>query len=118
MMSIRRCLTVLAIVCASSVPASAQNSSLSMATGNGFYSNCASEKSMFVIGVCYGYLSASIDSAIYARGSARTFCIPSQVENKQTFDTFMKYLNTNPDKRHFPTTVLVPLALSEAFPCS
>lgn len=45
------------------------------------------------------------------------YCLPVPTNARQAMDVVCKYIESNPDRRHFPAAYQVRNALSEAFPC-
>jgi hypothetical protein len=45
------------------------------------------------------------------------FCIPQEVTARHLSDIVTKYLGDNPSTRHYRASLLVHIALFQAFPC-
>ena len=81
--------------------------------GNKLLEDCR-EGGWLEIGICMGYIGGVAD----ALGSTPTrACIAASVSRGQVQDVAVKWLEANPQERHFLAFRLVAKALSEAFPC-
>ena len=49
--------------------------------------------------------------------SAKFYCIPNNVTQGQVLDVIVKFLEDHPQNRHQNATVLISVALRDAFPC-
>lgn len=113
-------------------------------TGNDLLNGCRSEPG-FSIGFCLGFIvghassynDARIGGALYRHfgqvsadelarrkpevdavtAAASQYCIPERVTQGQLQDVVVKYLESQPSRRHLPAGILVTVALAEAFPC-
>jgi hypothetical protein len=69
---------------------------------------------------CIGYVSGFIEAAaIDATVNVHTplFCLPEGSTNFQFMRVINRYINNHPERGHYELSVLVNLALTEAFPC-
>lgn len=69
---------------------------------------------------CLGYVTGASDMLAAAQtvGGARpVMCQPDNVSRKQVVDIVVRYLQNNPNVRHFLGGSLVRIALMDAFPC-
>ena len=95
----------------------------SFETGNSQLTKCQAPKDSATyyqrIAICQGYIAGVADTARGAgRGSGGfTFCMPSSATLGQTIDIVTNWLTHNPQHRHRAATVLVSVALSEAWSC-
>ncbi|MBT3558754.1 MAG: hypothetical protein HOC63_14500 [Rhodospirillales bacterium] len=87
--------------------------------GNDLHLYCSDKADKLSEGVCYGYLNAMSDSS---SGDNRgfdgiKFCTPELSNPRQLRDVVYKWLDDNPQHRHFAAASLVADALAEAWPC-
>lgn len=104
------------IVLAGLVSCIAQADSLIFLSGNELHDELQSEN-----------MTRQVTAIMYVLGVADTMqtlqtteypaCRPKEVTRKQLGDVVKKWLEKNPDKRHFSASSVTMHALSEAFPC-
>lgn len=84
--------------------------------GNSLYEHCNKESDFF-LGLCSGYVMASVD--VLNGGSIGSWkaCVPKGVRLTQIRDIVKRHLANNPQDRHYSADSLVAEALSKAFPC-
>lgn len=120
---------ILAVLTLSPPAVPAATSDVSIAHGNGFYSNCASvetpseqwdsvqtAKMMF----CYGYVEGLTHGilAVERQRTDKTFCFPSSdITNSQVVRIVRKYIAEHPERGHEVTAILAADALRGGFPC-
>jgi len=70
-------------------------------------------------GFCLGYMAGVTETArIWQLGTERqAYCLPEAAENDQLIRVTIKYLEDNPAELHKNASLLVQVALVEAFPC-
>jgi hypothetical protein len=68
---------------------------------------------------CYGFIMGSHETRQLSviAPSLVTGCVPEEVTVGQEISIVVKYLREHPEKLHYPGSVLVNIALNEAFPC-
>jgi hypothetical protein len=95
------------------LPASARGAGSS---GNDLWTYCTG--TTFQQGMCLG-LVMGIADAMTAPGGifGRRACFSSEATAGQARDVVKRYLEQQPEQRHYPAVYLVVHALSEAFPC-
>jgi len=94
-------------------------------SGNSFLSVCeyattdSSPVSPLKIGICLGYVTGVSDGILLEGQSPRVpeYCLPKNVDNRQIFDTVVKFVKDHPAIRHLQTRELVARSLAESFPC-
>lgn len=95
-------------------PASAGN----FENGNSLYKNCQGDT--FEQTRCMAYISAIADvlgGKSYNSVAGYVACIPLRVNLDQLRSILVKWLNNNPQYRHYAAPGLVAAAFEEAFPC-
>lgn len=83
-------------------------------TGNDLYKACQDNKDNAVLYIAGA--SGTINVFI-ASGRERNICFPEGVTAVQITDIACKYIEGNPEKRHFTAAGLVYISLLYAFPC-
>lgn len=68
-------------------------------------------------GYCIGYTASVADVLGQYLINGYSACIPSEATYGQISEVVLKYLNDNPQMRHYNAHGLAAIALSEAFPC-
>jgi hypothetical protein len=103
--------TAVALAC---LPAAAADS------GNvvDLWSQCTGKGISFATGVCYGYVKAIAEVMTVEGVHGFRACFPKENTWGQAVDAVKRYLDQNPEQRHFAGLYLVPSALAEAFPCN
>jgi hypothetical protein len=89
-------------------------------TGNDLLRHCQDdETNYFSSGMCLGYVSGAIDALLANMYAQKTcwFELPGESTNKQLVDVTVKYLTDHPEQRQYLASVLVMVAMREAFPC-
>lgn len=84
-------------------------------TGNDLYSRITSQKitdNVYAIGYVVGVTDSGATEGIYGF----KYCLP-EVNTQQVYDIVKKWLEENPEVRHYGAYGLVAAALQEAFPC-
>jgi hypothetical protein len=71
----------------------------------------------FQQGYCIGYTASIADVLRQDLINGYSACVPSDATYGQISDVVLKYLNDNPQMRHYTAPGLAAIALSEAFPC-
>jgi len=91
-------------------------------TGNLLYEKLTSSNA-FAKGYAAGYVAAIVDDRQLAQnmgelseGGLRV-CVPNEATVRQIIDVVKKYLENNPENRHYGAASSVVLALRQAFPC-
>lgn len=82
---------------------------------------CSQSDASFKEGFCLGYiggLRAMNQVRTYINPKDALFCTPEGLSNERARAVVLKYLLTNPDKLNAHFSMIVILALREAFPCS
>jgi len=99
-------------------------SSAGAVSGNRLYSDCREGQkggvdSFIPYGACIGYIEAVLDiSEGVDKGiNGFKFCINKNVTSGQVRDIVLKWLEDNPQNRHFGASGLVAASLFVAFPC-
>jgi uncharacterized protein YoaH (UPF0181 family) len=77
---------------------------------------------------CTGYLTGILDFDITlshlendksgSKGVIRHICVPDGVSTGQAVRIVVKWLRNNPERLHYPASVLALAGLRDAFPCS
>jgi hypothetical protein len=131
------------LVLGSLAAANAQGLDLDIFTGNGFERVCSviekvsasnfqpTDKDLATVAYCTGYVSGVEDGVIVVTAAmdadsvtaadsvqAVTSCATKDVPLGQRVKVVLKYIRDNPDRAHFPTSLLAAEALHKAFPCS
>lgn len=114
-------------------------------TGNDLLNHCRSEPGFstgfclgFIVGHASSYNDARIGGALYRHfapnvnaeelarrkpevdvvtAAVSQYCLPEKGTQGQLQDVVVKYLESQPSRRHLPAGILVTVALAEAFPC-
>jgi hypothetical protein len=91
-------------------------------TGNDLLSYCRvpREKESVSLAFCTGYVIGAADqiSAFQSiKGATREICMPEGATISQLRDVVVRYLENNPDARHYAAGSSVLVALHAAFPC-
>lgn len=87
--------------------------------GNYLHQQC-NDPEPFALGFCMGTVSGFIhgfEMSSAAGAEQRFFCRPDNSTMGQGIDIVKRYLAANPDKRDAYASVLIILALHEAWPC-
>ena len=85
--------------------------------GNTLYDLCTSEV-YYEKGICGGYVMAISDILTSSPLYGQEACIPTEATAGQVRDVVEQWLSQNPQERHYSSTSLAVLALTEAFPCN
>jgi Rap1a immunity proteins len=88
--------------------------------GNQLLDACTDQTGHENTPLCYGYIQGIIDMSWYMTGYLKLkgdFCIPQEVTVRQLSEIVAKYLRDNPSTRRYRASVLVHIALFQAFPC-
>ena len=105
------------------------SSNLAWGDGNELLSKCNKSirfaKDTFDAGYCVGIVQGVMGATSYFNevliglgGKKTFFCVPSRsVIVLQSIRIIVKYLNENPERLHMSETLLIGMALGEAFPC-
>ena len=104
---------ILAIVIMVSLEAKADGGT----RGNDLWNSCNRPQQI----ECSGYVTGVIEGFFLAEAEQKVssiMCIPRGVANSQATSIVIKYLRENPSSRHKSASLLVVLAISEAFPCN
>ena len=103
--------TAVALAC---LPAAAADSGIDL------WSQCTGKSISFSTGVCYGYVKAIAEVMAVSPKGVHGFraCFPEGNTWGQAVDAVKRYLDQNPEQRHFAGLYLVPSASAEAFPCN
>ena len=113
-MSMRHFLT--AAFCLLAFSASAQNTMGFYIDGNKLHEFCTTNYTM-----AHGYVSGVFDrsSTAYAATLSPSvmLCSPQSSKTTQLTDVVCKYLEENPEVRHYGGAAITEMALTEAFPC-
>lgn len=107
-------------------PLHAQNKAYGMQTGNDALVACEAAEARsqdFTLGIaCLSWINGAVQAAEpddVPRPYKPVYCTPqSGGSNGQYKDIFVKFLRSNPAKRHLPAIFLFHQAMAEAFPCS
>ena len=105
----------LAIVTAVLFASPAWPSSSSFLSGNKLFDSCAG-----VVrrpGHCTGYTTGIVDALASGPIYGWEACVPEKVTAAQVRDIVVKYLQDNPQDRHYLAAGIAAKALSIAFPC-
>ena len=94
----------------------AQAGATTFFTGNQLLEKCNSDNTVHQVG-CMAYVMGILDGATL-NGSNVPFVIPSSSDAGQLKDVVLKYLNSHPEHRHWPASMLVWNAMADAFPKS
>lgn len=88
-------------------------------SGNEFLLVCGNESMLpMVHGYCYGYVFGVMDMFLSADPTYRTLiCKPDEVALGQQYNIVLKFIRDHPKEAREQTAVLIPLAITEAFPC-
>lgn len=97
--------------------ASPASSKTAWVSGNYLYDLCKGTDTFGQVG-CSSYVIGVADALnqIQVDGLSQ-FCVPKGAVIEQITDVARKYLNENPERRHFAAHSLVTTALSKSFPC-
>ena len=112
----RKVIIVTALLAVLGVPDTARGAFID---GNTLHTRCNSPEDVYDKASCLWFVIGVAD-AIGGPNKGyqgRTFCHPSSVLTGQLRDVVKKWLNENPQLRHFTAVSLTAKALSEAFPC-
>ena len=88
-------------------------------SGNDLLSHCQETLGSIRSGVCLGYINGVADALMHSPVSRIRACVPrtGSVTQGQIQAIAVKWLEANPQKRHYTASALVAVALSKAFPC-
>ena len=68
--------------------------------------------------MCQGYVSGALDMLDFiGDGGEEKVCPSGRVTVGQAVDVMINYLQAHPDRRHLPGSILVVLAMRQAFAC-
>lgn len=88
-------------------------------TGNGVLAVCGSDSiqeqvrcAAYINGLAQGQALMAVRDK-----SPQIFCIPETATNGQAVEIVVKYLKANPEMRHRLGSLLITIALRDAFPC-
>ena len=81
--------------------------------GNALHRMCQQQRSMWYI---IGYLDTA-RVLNYLNETDYKICAPNGMEGQQLNDTICKYLDDNPERRHWAAGTNIYNALDSAFPC-
>lgn len=84
-------------------------------TGNSLLDKCQSQM-IVENGVCYGFLEGISDSLNRGRTDSN-FCIPKGVNAAQLKEIFVRFLQNNPNMRHFTAVSLASEIFKTNFNC-
>lgn len=87
-------------------------------TGASLLEKCQNKAPEYAL-ACTAYVVGVVDGIkkdIYL-GRAPTTCWPDRLGATQVRDIVVKYLKTYADQRNFPASLIVSVALADAFPC-
>jgi hypothetical protein len=87
-------------------------------TGASLLEKCQNKAPEYAL-ACTAYVVGVVDGIkkdIYL-GRAQTTCWPDRLGATQVRDIVVKYLKTYADQRNFPASLIVSVALADAFPC-
>ena len=116
-----RMLALLGVMMAAFFPCSVANASFN--TGNDLYAKCSAVKSEATYyqdsAYCLAYVIGIVDAFEFNEGvkSGLKLCVPGGVTAGQLRDIVVRYLQNKPQDRHNAGSVIIFLAMSEAFPC-
>jgi hypothetical protein len=83
-------------------------------TGNELYQDLKDNYGkLYSLGYITGIADVGNDNSIYEF----KFCIPTHATQGQLSDIVSKWLEQNPERRHYSASSLIALAFQEAFPC-
>jgi hypothetical protein len=86
--------------------------------GNMLLERCRQTRGTYDFGYCNGYVTGIADLLANTNPvNGFRACIPPTAMLGQLRDTVVTWLDRHPQHRHNPADILVPTALSEAFPC-
>ena len=97
------------LLCAAAVVVCFSSQAQAKADGNAVMQLCASPK------LCETYLSGVVSGLLPLANAAK--CLPSGVSVGQGKDVLLKYLKSNPSKRHLHIALIFDDAMKEAFNC-
>jgi hypothetical protein len=83
-------------------------------SGNSYLEACTADKGSFNMGTCLGFIHGILQSQ---QRDERYFCAPNGITIGQARAIIIKYLNDNPDRRHYQFAALANMALARVFPC-
>jgi hypothetical protein len=87
-------------------------------SGNEIYESCNAPSNTAGEGTCIGFVAGVAGaSQFFFLDRPGRFCMPSSVTLGQLKDVFLKYLRENPARRNQDGSLLVILAIQEAWPC-
>ena len=84
-------------------------------SGNDLFGYCAGE--VRNSDHCLGYTTGIVDALASGSIFGWKACVPEQVSAAQVRDIVVKYLQDNPQDRHYSAAAIAAKALSIAFPC-
>jgi Rap1a immunity proteins len=90
-------------------------------TGNGLFSLCRSDEFSREMTACYSYIEGTLDGWLTSENTFNHepgFCIPQGVTLMQLRDSFVRWLENNPERRHEEGSVLIVDSVIHAFPCA
>ena len=92
-------------------------------TGNELLKFCTAERSQNTYyqetAHCAGFIVGAVDAnELHRLASGVPACLPQTVTIRQITDTVVAYLAANPAKRHLDASLLVQVAVIEAFGCN
>ena len=111
--------SIIAMVGGSGTPSIAQSPDEFSNRGDSFVRACGDagsgkptdlEQALFCIFYAKGVFDAGIDTTLKA-------CEPQGVNIGQRIDIGIEYIRRNPDKAHWPASVLLLMGLRQAYPC-
>lgn len=99
-------------------PAEAANTTFMFENGETLLAKCENKAPEYAL-ACTAYIVGAVDGIkkdIFL-GRAPDNCWPAQMAAEQVRGIVIKYLKTYKDQRHFPASLIVSVALNDAFAC-
>jgi hypothetical protein len=109
---------IIALLLQAAAPASAEGTFM-FENGATLLQKCENKAPEYAL-ACTAYIVGVVDGIkkdIYLQ-RAPANCWPNRMEAKQVRDIVVKYLKAYPDQRSFPGSLLVSVALNDAFSCA
>jgi hypothetical protein len=80
-------------------------------TGNTLFADCTQTSGYYNNGFCLGYVVGTAHALA-------NVCMPNGSTQGQMRDVVLRWLENNPDKRHYDASSIVAYVLGQAFPCA
>lgn len=88
-------------------------------SGNAYLEKCGPTAPEVGKLVCWVYVLGFVNglAADAAASEHKNICVPLEAQSGQLSDVIISYLQSHPDRRHWPTYVLAYIAFRESYAC-